>query len=169
MVYILNDLIIQLGGILKEEADIYDDILKVSKQKTSIIVEGKVNELEKIVKMEQSFIFKIAGLESKREALIGKLSGLMGQKPEELTISSIADHSDEKESIMLKNVQQSMVGLIKELCNSNELNSRLIKNSLDYINFSIGLFANIGNEDNNYSPNAEKFSKKGRNLLDLKI
>lgn len=165
----LDDLLARLGDLLKEETDVYSDILNVSKQKTAVIVEGKVAELEKIVKMEQSFIKKIASLENRREALVGELSGLTGRKPEELTISNIAGLSEGKNSETLKGMQRSMAALIDELCKSNEMNSRLVRNSLDYIDFSMSLFTNLGNEDNNYNPYAEKSGKKARNLFDLKV
>lgn len=164
----MEDLIAQLGNVLKEETNIYNDVLRVSKQKTSVIVEGKVAELEKIVKTEQTFLKRISGLESRREALVGELSAVFGRKPEELTISNIAELSEGKNGEMLKNVQKSMTDLISELYRTNEMNSMLVRNSLDYIDFSLGLFTSLGNEDNNYNPQAEKPGKKVRNLFDLK-
>ena len=53
--------------ILKEEHGYYKDLVELSKSKKNIIIEGKVAELDKMVKLEQNMIFNIGQLEKKRE------------------------------------------------------------------------------------------------------
>lgn len=165
----MNNPLNELINVLEEEAVIYDGVLKNSKEKTEVIIEGKVNELEKMVKLEQSFIMQLSKLESRREELIGEISEQAGIKQEDITISELMKNADEGQKEALKKLQDRIVRVIEELKNTNALNSRLIKNSLDYINFSLGLFTDVGGSNNNYDMKAEMAPKKSRNLFDLKI
>ena len=55
---ILDNLINELISVLDQEARVYENILRMSKSKTNIIVEGKVAELDNMVKLEQSLILQ---------------------------------------------------------------------------------------------------------------
>lgn len=162
---LVNDLI----DVLDQEAKTYDDILKISKNKTNIIVEGKVNELEKIVKLEQSLVLQMSKMEDQRERLISKISGIIGIEPEKITIKSLITHVDKKQGEILKKQQEGIAETLKELGGSNDLNSKLIKNSLDYIRFSLNLFASAGNIDNNYNLSGQKQNGKERTFFDFKV
>jgi hypothetical protein len=164
-----NRLIADLIDVLLQESKIYDEILKISKNKTNIIVEGKVIELEKIVKLEQSLVLQMAKMEDQRENLVGKISAIIGMKPEEITIKSLVNYVDKEQGVILKEQQEKIVETVTLLSGSNDLNSKLIKSSLDYISFSLNLFANAGNADNNYSGTGEKRTGKERNFFDFKI
>lgn len=165
----MDNLINNLISVLGEEADIYCGVLKISKDKTTVIIEGRVNDLEKLVKLEQSCIMQLSKLESDREGLISKVSALAGTKPEDITISGLMENVKDEQKEALKELQDRIVNVIGELKNMNDLNSRLIKNSLDYINFSLGLFTDMGSEGNNYDTKAARAPKKNRNLFDLKV
>lgn len=165
----MDNLIKKLTNVLEEEADIYNKVLETSKDKTAIIVEGKVSDLEKIVKLEQTFIMQLSRLESHREELITKISEIEGINQEDITISGLIKTANEEQKEALKKVQDRIVNAIEGLKNANALNSRLIKNSLDYINFSLGMFTNIEGSNSNYDMKAEMSPNKNRNLFDLKI
>jgi flagellar biosynthesis/type III secretory pathway chaperone len=159
----------ELFSVLDQESKIYGDILKIAKNKTSIVVEGRVAELENIVKLEQSLVLQLAKFESQRELLIDKLSRASGLKPDAVTISEIISRIGSAQGEKLKSLQQAMSLTIQDLKSTNELNSRLIKNSLDFINFSLGLFVNADSTDNNYGVSGEKPSGKTKNFFDAKI
>lgn len=165
----MEEVVKELMDVLDQEAKLYDDILKISKNKTSIIVEGKVTELEKIVKLEQSLVLQMAKLENQRENLIDKISKHIGIKPEDITISSLIKFLGKDQSEKMKTLQNNIVKTVKDLSDTNGLNSKLIKNSLDFISFSLNMYANAGNEDNNYGLGGRKIDGKERNFFDLKI
>lgn len=158
-----------LTDILNQENDIYDTLSRLSNNKTNLIVGGKVIELESIVKIEQSLVMKISKLEAEREKIVEALCGSLGIKPEEVTLSSLAAQLGKKESTQLKDCQEKMVNTIINLKNSNELNSRLIKNSLDYIDFSINMMTSIDTVNNSYGSSGHSGDTKKRNLFDVKL
>ena len=159
----------ELIDVIEQENRVYDDILKISKNKTGIIVEGKVTELESIVKLEQSLVLQMSRLENQREALVDKMSGVLKMKPEDITITGLARQLEADQARKLKHVQDKLVYTLKELKNTNELNSKLIKNSLDYINFSVNILTDAGAGSNNYGNNGQVGDSKKRSFFDVKL
>lgn len=164
-----NKLINELINVLEQENSIYEDILKISKNKTNIIVEGKVKELENIVKLEQTLVLQMAKLENIRESLVEKLSGEMKLKPEEITITGLVKYLQDGEAGKLKAVQSKIGSTLSELKESNELNSKLIKNSLDYINFSVNILSDASSGSNNYGNNGQVGDSKKKTFFDVKL
>lgn len=165
----MDCLVNELISVLEQEIGLYEEILKVSKDKTSIIVEGKVNELEKIVKVEQTLILQVSKVENQREILINKISKVINRKPDEVNLTVLIENTNKEPGAKLKEQQEILGSFMKELGSVNQLNSQLIRSSLDYINFSLNLFANAENQDNNYGVEGEKPSTKTRSLFDIKI
>ncbi|HEY5586498.1 MAG TPA: flagellar protein FlgN [Ruminiclostridium sp.] len=164
-----ESLVRALTEVLNQENEVYDTLLIISNNKTNLIVGGKVNELESIVKLEQSLVMKISKLEDEREKIVGKLCSLLGKKPEEVTISGLAAQLGQKEAAKLKACQEKIVKNIKNLKNTNDLNAKLIKNSLEYIDFSINMMTSIDSVTNSYGSSGHVGDTKKRNLFDVKL
>lgn len=159
----------ELIKILGLETELYSEILNVTKNKTNTIVEGKVAELENMVKLEQSLLLKMGKLESLREQAIDKISVQIGVKPSELTLSQLFKHLDDGDVQALKKHQDKISAIVNEVRSSNDLNSKLIKNSLDYINFSINLLTEINSVNNSYGFDGNSSNSKKRNIFDVKL
>jgi len=164
-----TQIISELIAVLEQEARVFDDILKISKNKTNVIVSGKVNDLESIIKLEQALVLQIGRLENVREELVLKLSKQINIKPSEITLSQLSKLLHNDQTDILKKFQNRINNLINELRNTNDLNSKLIKNSLDYIDFSINLFAAMGPASNNYGNTGQLGDPKKRNFFDMKL
>ncbi len=159
----------ELIKVLGQETELYSEILNITKNKTNTIVGGKVAELENMVKLEQSLLLKMGKLETLREQLLDKISAQIGVKPSELTLSQLYKHLDEQDVQDLKKHQNKMTAIVSEVKNSNDLNSKLIKNSLDYINFSINLLTEMNSVNNSYGFDGNSSNSKKRNIFDVKL
>jgi flagellar biosynthesis/type III secretory pathway chaperone len=159
----------QLVDILNKENDIYETLAKVSNNKTDLIVGGKVSELENITKIEQSLIIKVSKLEEEREKIVEKLCILLGKKAEEVTVSALVERLGQEESNELKACQEKIVKTINNLRNTNDLNAKLIKNSLEYIDFSINMMTSIDNVNNSYGSSGMSGDTKKRSFFDMKL
>lgn len=159
----------ELANILEQEARVYDSILNISKNKTKIIVEGKVTELENIVKLEQSLVLQIGRLENLREEIVEKCAEQLGVNPSDITVSELVKHLKGGNAQKLKASQQKMASTLSDLKNTNDLNSKLIKNSLDFINFSINLFVDAGAGSNNYGSTGQAADTSKRSFFDVKL
>lgn len=159
----------QLADVLNRENEIYETIYKVSNDKTDLIVGGKVTEIESITKIEQTLIIKISKLEDEREQILGKLCDLLGKKPEEVTISTLIEKLGQDDADELKSCQEKIVGTINNLKKINDLNAKLIKNSLEYIDFSINMMTSIDTVNNSYGSSGFSGETKKKNFFDMKL
>lgn len=169
MIVLELQLIHDLIKVLDQEAKAYDDILKIAKNKTSIIVEGKVAELESIVKIEQTLVLQMSRIETMRENIVDKLSADLGLKAKDVTISELLKLIKGEEAAKLKESQVNMNNVLNDLKHTNEVNSKLIKNSLDFINFSINLISSVDIGTNNYGTGGMANDTKKRTFFDMKL
>lgn len=135
-----------LFDVLDGQFQIYKDLLDISKNKTEVIKEGKVNELASITKVEQSLIFKMGDLEDQLEKVVKGLKSELSITDEKITISSIIKHLDDGPKQKLESKTKEIVGVVEEFNHINKLNSKLIQSSLDYIDFSINLYSNVNSD-----------------------
>jgi predicted AAA+ superfamily ATPase len=165
----ITEFITKLTNVLEQENAIYQDILEMSKNKTDIIIEGRVSELESIIKLEQNLIVQLGKLEDVRETLVSEISSHLKIPIQELKLSDLINYADKKEADKLKNCQKRMSFSLKDLMNVNELNSNLIKNSLEYIDFSINILSKPDIGINNYGNTGQVSSSEKRNFLDVRL
>lgn len=159
----------ELIGLLAEQARIYDDILKISKDKTDIIIKGKVSELESIVNLEQSLVIRMGKLETKRENIVNGIAKELDIEPEVLSLSEMVKYMDSEQAEKLEDFRNSLTNTLDELKGTNELNSKLIENSLEYINFSINLISSVDTGENNYGKSGVVNDGKKKSYLDIKL
>lgn len=145
----------RLIEILEKESALYRDILDLSRHKTNTIVEGKVSQLEQLTGVEQKLLLNVGGLEQQREEVVGQLARLLGIPADGLNIGVAVEQAEDGFKEKLTALKDEIENTLKDLKEVNDLNSELIKKSLEYIDFSINLIAG-GPEDVTYD------AKKGR-------
>lgn len=159
----------RLIEVLNKETAMYEEILKLSKNKTDVIIEGKVNELESITKLEQMLILQLGKLEEERETLVDAIAVQVKMNSSDLTLSGLEKLFPKEQADKLKACHDKLPGLIKDLGEANVLNSKLIKNSLEYIDFSINILTSAGATGNNYGYSGQSSDSKKRNFFDMKL
>ena len=165
----MKALITEMISIIREEMKIYNELLSLSKDKTDIIVKGKVNELDNMVKVEQEHIVQLGGLEGQREEIVDKIAKQINISPSELTMSKLVERLDQYQAQELKKYQLNLSSILSELKELNDLNSKLVKNSLEFIDFSINSMAGTAETGNNYGYNGQVNDQRKRNLFDMKL
>ena len=158
-----------LVDILNRETELFNDILNVSKNKTKIIINGDVKGLEKIINLEQAMVLKIGKLEDEREKALTNISKDLEGKEEELNISNLLKKLPKETANELKECRFKIKEIIGEIKNTNVLNSKLIKDSLDFINFSVSLFSDSGVVSDNYDDIKGKDESKNASIFDIKL
>ena len=158
-----------LIDVLNNEAELYREVLKISNKKTRIIVEGKAAELEELTRKEQTLIFQIADLEEIREKLVVKFSEYYKKNVSELTVSIIASMLPQGKAQKLRGILAELSKTLKDIKEANNLNAKLIKNSLEYIDFSINLLTGAEVSGNLYGNSGQANDGRKRNFLDVKL
>lgn len=164
----MDDLVNKLIETMQKEYEAYQDILKIAKNKTEVVVEGKINELKSLTNAEQVLVLQLGKLEGTRESIVEEIAKLLGENPDELTISGLLKHVTGRFAAGLQEYQKKMTDVVKELRNVNSLNQRLIQDALEYINFSVNLFSNLRGEANVYGSDGKPAKSKKKNFFDVK-
>lgn len=157
--------------ILNKEYAYYKDILELSKSKRNIIVEGKVAELDNIVKLEQNIIISIGQLERNREEEVAGLCKLLELDSSQITISELSNMLKPELGNQLLDIQEKLQNTFRELKAVNDINGQLIEQSLEYIDYSINLIAGTGMETGSLYEDMgrNKNSQSKKNMFDTKV
>ena len=131
----------RLIEILEKESALYRDILDLSRHKTNTIVEGKISQLEQLTGVEQRLLLSVGGLEQQREEVVDQLARLLDIPADQLNISMAVKQAEDGLKERLAALKDEIENTLKDLKEVNDLNSELIKKSLEYIDFSINLIA----------------------------
>jgi len=158
----------ELKKIFEEEIKIYQEILKISKDKTDTIKENKVKELEAITRSEEELVAKVIELEKKRIAKVKDICKQYGKPEESLKVDELCEFiEDGKEE--LQAFKSEITQILKELKKVNNLNDALIKNSLEYINFAVSLATGKQQNSMIYEQKGRNNTQGQRNILDIKL
>jgi len=159
----------ELLDILDREIKIYEELLKLSKDKTDFIVNGKVTELDSITKLEQTLVLNMGKFEDMREETVSALAKDIGINEANTTISELSKYIDKDQAQRLKEHKSKLLNIIGEIKTKNDLNSKLIQNSIDYINFSVNVLSSTSSGDNNYGNTGNTNEGKKKTYFDVKL
>ena len=155
---------------LEAEETIYEKLFSLSLDKKNLIIEGKVNELDKIVQMEGNMILEISKIEDEREKAVEELAKELKLPRENITVTYICDVLKDNRCAQLREAAESIANILSQFKEANDINGKLIKQSLEYINFSINLITDSIQPHNcTYEANADEDKEKKFSLFDAKV
>ncbi len=164
-------LINELIDVLTEEISCYEELLKISKGKTDIIVEGDVVSLQNLTSHEQEIVEKTIKLEKKREEIIEDIALVLNENKDTLTISKLLDKLKDtvQESKKLREIQQKIQALISELKRVNDQNRILLNQSIEMIDYTINAIqSKYSYTTNDYSQRGQVQDLEGKSFFDAK-
>lgn len=159
----------QLIMVLTKEYEMYKDYLEIARKKKDVIISGHVKELDNITKIEQNMIVSMGKIDHIRTSIIGNL--LMELKVEAVgSLSELTELLPSQVGAKVMDIKGKLEGIIQEIKDLNELNSSLIKQSLEYIDFNMNLIMSLETKGSTYGSKAdEKDLKQRSNVFDVKI
>lgn len=162
----MQALLSELKKILNQEYTVYEELLKLTENKTQVIIEGKIKELDEITKSEENQILKIANLEQIREDVVMKLRNSLGLSIDS-NITNIIDKLSEQDKKDLEVIKRKIVSVLDKIKEKNDLNNTLIGDALEYINLNINLLTNT-KQGNVYNKKDNNFVQQNKSLFDVK-
>lgn len=157
----MASLIEELITTLKEECEIYKELIPLAKEKTSIIVKSDLVSLQEITEKEQLMLEKINLLEHKREEVVNNIGMVISKKPETLHIKTIIQilEKQPKEQTELSNIHEDLKSTIQKLVEINNHNKSLIHQSLEMIEFNMNFIQSTRMSPGNhgYTKGASQF------------
>ncbi len=161
--------ITQLIDILNKEKAVYQDIQELSLKKKDVIAAGKIEELDQIVTAEQSLIMLAGNLARSREKCMDKIEGILGDDLQEKNLSALIPLIPKERAEALTRIQEDFTRILEEQKHLNDINEKLIRMNLEFVELSMELFGGEQVSSEVYKPGGRKESKENTKLLDQKI
>jgi len=165
----MEKLLTDILDSLEQEKEIYKELIDLSTRKTDIILKKKVDVLDKLVDLEQELVEHIKKLELDRQELVEELAKVKDVEANTITLSKLIEWSEGDLRLKFENIQEEFTRIIDRLRHLNEINAKLIRTNLEYIDFALSLVTGEGASGSIYEKEG-KVSKSGqsRNLFDTK-
>ncbi|OEH86724.1 hypothetical protein BHU72_00150 [Desulfuribacillus stibiiarsenatis] len=156
--------------ILRDQLAHHEKLLSLSQEKKTILISGSLADLEKIVKEEHKLIQDVRYMEKDRHAMVLQLAESLKISPDDITISFLTNVvQDEVVKQRLGKIKSDLEEVVQELAKINELNAKLLQQSLDYIQTTIEAITEDPDQDLTYSkPVANSSLKKGKSVFDAR-
>ena len=143
---------------LNNEDTGYNKLLDLSNDKTSAIVKGDVDELQKIFLQEQKLIEELETVEQKRQEDVKEICSILRLPYEQIRVEHIVQILEKKpkEHDALEEVYLRLKRTLNQLTTVNDNNKLLLKESMDMIQFELDLAKNsvMDQQTSNYGRTA---------------
>lgn len=127
--------------ILERLEKLHKSLLELSYQKTEIVKKGDMAELDNMLKNEQSHVAAIETLEKQRQQVVSEYlneKGIM-QADKQTIVDVIEVVENEEERTQLQAVRNRLMLVVDDLRKQNELNQKLVFQSLQFVNMTLDL------------------------------
>ena len=128
-------------SILNRENEEYEALIKLSEEKTPIIIKGDLPELDRVTEEEQIIVGRIQKLEKDRIQTMKDIADVTNHSSEELKVTDLitmmASRPSEREQ--LKEVHEKLKRTLGNMSIVNERNRELLQDSLDMVQFEMNL------------------------------
>lgn len=148
----------ELMMALESEITEYEKLLELSKKKTSIIVKGDTDTLQKLTDEEQLVVDKITALDSKRATVTKDIANVVNKDVEELKLSVLIKMLEKQpaEQKRLATITDKLKTVVNDVKVINSQNGDLIKHSLEMVEFELNMVKSMHQapQTANYGSNA---------------
>ena len=125
-------LIDELMNTLEKENEEYQVLLKLSQEKTGIIIRNDVNALQKLVEQEQLVVDRITPLEKKRVEYTKDIATVINRPEESLTLTRLMELMDSQPAVKkrLGEIHDKLHNTMAQMVKINDMNQGLLKEAL---------------------------------------
>ena len=158
----------QLVQTLDKEAEIYRELLDLSSQKRETIKNHNIDQLEKMVNLEQGLVVSLFKLEELREKVVDKI--MREEKIEFVeNVSQLAQLLNDDDRNKVIDSKNKLLVLVKNVSDESRFNNKMLEDKLELINFNISLLAQTGEDSGRYDKKAVNEDGERKNLFDARV
>ena len=144
--------------ILTRETTEYEGLIELSRQKTSVIVKGDIEALQKITDEEQITVAKINRIDAEREKAMKDVAAVLNMDVHELKLSDLLQVLERRPAERQKfaEVYDRLGKALREMKQVNNQNRQLIENALEMTRYELNMLQSMRSapETANYGANA---------------
>jgi hypothetical protein len=145
----MEDRISDLLGIVRDEIQLYCDLVEHAREKTSLLVQGRADAILESNKIDETFCFQLQAMEMKRVSLCDDLIIAFGIPREEFTLTKLAERLEHPHALEIRTQIKLFQNVVKKLKQVGMRNRKLTEQALNY---SKGMMAAIANASGAYQP-----------------
>lgn len=138
---------------LEKLEKMHKSLLELALAKTEYIKQGDMEQLDQLIKNEQAHVAAINTLEQQRQLMVTDYLRAKGialtDTPSVADVITAAENSESTEKLV--SVRERLIALLNQLKMQNDLNQKLVMNSLQFINITLDAMRPQQNEQINYS------------------
>src|SRR5699024_6609293 len=151
--------------VLTKLVDVHKSLLENARQKTEVVKEGSVEQLQMILVKERKYIQVLEQAEAERKKEVENLQ--QGLPLNNATITEILDHiPNNEEKKELENQTVALREMITSVKKQEQLNQALIQQSMQFVQLSLDMM-NPSIKNMNYG-NKQETSTEKRSVFDSK-
>ncbi|MUG23688.1 flagellar protein FlgN [Paenibacillus macerans] len=160
----------QLIDVLASLDDLHRNMLEVGEVKKSALVRNDIEKLIQVMNQESKILKQIEQREAERIEACQAILLEKGIKSRlNLTVTELTRLVfDTEEKQKLQQVQSSLSQTLEQLKRLNELNQKLIEQSLTFIDYSLGLFGGETQEATYQHPSDKSVGAQRSGLFDTR-
>lgn len=159
-----QQLITTLEKLHKLHRSLYD----LSLEKTEPIKKGDTEALNEFIKKEQNHISAINTLEQVRQKLAAEFLLQKGISKSSPSLSEVIAYADETEKPELQKLKQDLLDLTVKLKEQNELNQKLVYQSLQFVNMNLSMLQPQAEQTNYSRQSGNKGQATQKSMFDSK-
>lgn len=148
----------ELLDVLDKEEKQYEELIALAKEKTDAVVQGDVGHLNDVTTREQDAASVLLNLSNKRNRVLTDMATVLGQSPEEMTITKMIGYLNKqpKEQEALTRQRDRLLEVGAKMQQLNRQNEALLKQALEMVEFDLTLLRSTRQapETANYDKNA---------------
>ena len=145
--------IANIVATLEKLEKMHKSLLELALAKTEYIKQGDMEKLDQLIKNEQAHVAAINTLEQQRQSMVTDYLRAKGialtDTPSVADVINAAENNESKEALV--NVRERLITLLNQLKMQNELNQKMVLNSLQFINVTLDAMRPQRTEQFNYS------------------
>ncbi|HWL24559.1 MAG TPA: flagellar protein FlgN [Ureibacillus sp.] len=124
---------------LEKLEKVHRSLLELALRKTEVVKKGDMAELDQILKNEQSHVAAIETIEKQRQVLVTDYLKSKGIDFSDIpTVADVIEAANsETEREQLEQVRERLVQVVGELKSQNDLNQKLVYQSLQFVNMTL--------------------------------
>ena len=150
----------ELVQVLKEELEILHILKELTYEKTDIIINNEVENLEELTKSEEELVESMIRVEKQRLNLMDSWG--VGVNT---SITQVIENIPEGKEELIE-LKDELANILKDIQERNQINQELINDNLQWLDFNMNLISNIqtpttyGKGDKKTGANNSLFDRK---------
>ena len=136
----------ELLDVLGKEEKQYQELITLATEKTDAVVQGNIEHLTDVTTREQDAASVLLNLSNKRNRVLTDMATVLGQSPEEMTITKMIGYLNKqpKEQEALTRQRDRLLETGAKMQQLNRQNEALLKQALEMVEFDLTLLKSMG-------------------------